>query len=213
MRAEGARYVAERIPGARYVEIPGADHFPFVGDADVIVEEVEEFLAGACTVREPDRVLATILFTEVVASTTDDAATGDRRWRDLLARHDALACRELARLRGRRVKTVGAGFLAIFDGPARAIRCACAIRDGGRRLGIEMRAGLHAGECELLPDDIGGIAVDICAKVTATAAPGEVLVTGTVKDLVAGLGLRFAERGAHQLHGVPMELRLFAAEG
>jgi pimeloyl-ACP methyl ester carboxylesterase len=213
IRATGARYMAERIPGARYVELPGDDHFPWVGDADALLDEVEEFLTGARTVRETDRVLATILFTDIVGSTARAADMGDQRWRDLLASHDALARREFARFGGREVKTVGDGFLATFDGPARAIRCACAIRDGVSRLGIEIRAGLHCGECELTPNDVGGIAVHIGARVAASAAPGEVLVSSTVKDLVAGSHLRFVDRGTHELHGVPGEWHLFAVEG
>jgi pimeloyl-ACP methyl ester carboxylesterase/DNA-binding winged helix-turn-helix (wHTH) protein len=212
MRVAGARYIAEHIAGARYVELPGADHLPWVGDTDAILEEVEEFLTGARTVRETDRVLATILFTDIAGSTARAARMGDQRWRDLLASHDALARREFTRFGGREVKTVGDGFLATFDGPARAIRCACAIRDGVRSLGIEIRAGLHTGECELIGDDVGGIAVHIGARVAARATAGEVLVSGTVKDLVAGSGLRFAERGTHGLQGVPGEWRLFAVE-
>ena len=209
----GGRYVAERIAGARYVELPGNDHFPWVGDANALLDEVEEFLTGVRTVRETDRVLATILFTDIAGSTAHAAGLGDQRWRDLLASHDVLARREFARWGGREVKTVGDGFLATFDGPARAIRCACAIRDGVRSLGIEIRAGLHTGECELIGDDVGGIAVHIGARVAASAAAGEVLVSGTVKDLVAGSGLRFADRGTHQLQGVPGEWRLFSVEG
>jgi class 3 adenylate cyclase len=211
-RVDGARYVAERIAGARWVELPGVDHLPWVGDADALLEEIEEFLTGARTAREADRVLATILFTDIVGSTSRAVGMGDARWRDLLASHDALVRREIARFGGREVKTVGDGFLAIFDGPARAIRCACAIRDGVRRLGIEIRAGLHSGECELMPNDVGGIAVHIGARVVASAAPGEVLVSRTVKDLVAGSRLEFADRGTHELAGVPGEWSLFAVE-
>jgi pimeloyl-ACP methyl ester carboxylesterase len=211
-RIEGMRYIAERIAGARWVELPGVDHLPWVGDVDALLEEIEEFLTGARAAPEPDRVLATILFTDIVGSTSRAAGMGDARWRDLLASHDALARREIARFGGREVKTVGDGFLAIFDGPARAIRCACAIRDGVRRLGIEIRAGLHSGECELMPNDVGGIAVHIGARVVASAAPGEVLVSRTVKDLVAGSRLRFADRGTHELVGVPGEWSLFAVE-
>ena len=212
-RAAGGRYLAERIAGARYVELPGSDHFAWVGDADGLLDEVEEFLTGARTARDPDRVLVTILFTDIAGSTARAASLGDQRWRDLLARHNALARREIARFRGREVKAVGDGFLAAFDGPARAIRCACAIRDGVRALGIEIRAGLHTGECEVVGDDLGGIAVHTGARVAASAAAGEVLVSGTVKDLVAGSGLRFADRGTRQLPGVPGEWRLFAVEG
>jgi len=212
-RAAGGRYLAEHIAGARYVELPGSDHFAWVGDADGLLDEVEEFLTGARTARDPDRVLVTILFTDIAGSTARAASLGDQRWRDLLARHNAVARREIERFRGREVKAVGDGFLAAFDGPARAIRCACAIRDGVRALGIEIRAGLHTGECEVVGDDLGGIAVHTGARVAASAAAGEVLVSGTVKDLVAGSGLRFADRGTHQLPGVPGEWRLFAVEG
>ncbi len=206
----GMRYIAERVPGSQYVEVPGVDHLPWVGDVDPILEEIEEFLTGMRTAREADRVLATILFTDIVGSTSRAVRMGDARWRDLLASHDALSRREIVRFGGREVKTVGDGFLAVFDGPARAIRCACAIRDGVRRLGMEIRAGLHSGECELMPNDIGGIAVHIGARVVASAAPGEVLVSRTVKDLVAGSRLRFADRGTHELAGVPGEWNLFA---
>lgn len=210
MRVEGARYMAERIAGAKYVELPGPDHFPWVGDTDALLDEIEEFLTGERTVRETDRVLATILFTDIAGSTARAASMGDQRWRDLLASHDALARREFTRFGGREIKTVGDGFLATFDGPARAIRCACAIRDGVRSLGIEIRAGLHTGECELMGDDVGGIAVHIGARVAASATAGQVLVSGTVKDLVAGSGLRFADRGSRRLQGVPGEWRLFS---
>jgi len=210
---EGARYMAEHISGAKYVELPGVDHFAWTGDTDAILDRVEEFVTGERPIRELDRVLATVLFTDIVGSTARAAQMGDRRWRDLLDTHHALVRRELARFRGHEVKTTGDGFLATFDGPARAIRCACAIRDSVGPLGIEIRAGLHTGECELMGDDVGGIAVHIGARVAAVAAPSEVLVSSTVKDLVAGAGLRFAERGTHTLHGVPEEWRLFAVEG
>jgi pimeloyl-ACP methyl ester carboxylesterase/DNA-binding winged helix-turn-helix (wHTH) protein len=213
MRPEGARYIAEHIPGARYVEFPGEDHFPWVGDADPILDTIEEFLTGARATRDVDRVLTTILFTDIAGSTTRAADMGDQRWCELLSTHNALTRRELARFRGREVKSVGDGFLATFDGPARAIRCAVAIRDGVRALGLEIRAGLHTGECEYLGEDVGGIAVHIGARVAATAAPGEVLVSGTVKDLVAGSGLTFADRGMHRLQGVPEEWRLFEVTG
>ena len=210
---EGARYMAKHISGAKYVELPGVDHFAWTGDTDAILDGVEEFVTGERPTPELDRVLATVLFTDIVGSTARAAQIGDQRWRDLLATHHALVRRELTRFRGREVKTTGDGFLATFDGPARAIRCACAIRDGVGPLGIEIRAGLHTGECELMGDDVGGIAVHIGARVAAGAAPSEVLVSSTVKDLVAGAGLRFADRGTHTLHGVPGEWRLFAVEG
>jgi len=212
LRVDGARHIAEHIPGARFVELAGDDHFPWVGDGDALLDEVEEFLTGTRATRDVDRVLTTILFTDIAASTARAAGMGDQRWRDLLVSHDALVRGELARFRGREVKQVGDGFLATFDGPARGIRCARAIRDGVRALGIEIRAGLHTGECEYVGDDVGGIAVHIGARVAASAQPGEVLVSGTVRDLVAGSGLRFGDRGAHQLRGVPGEWRLFAVE-
>jgi class 3 adenylate cyclase len=213
LRVGHGRYLAERIPGAKYVELPGEDHLSFVGDTETMLGEIEEFLTGVRLVPEIDRVLATVLFTDIVGSTERAATLGDRAWRTLLDTHHGVVRRELERHRGREIKTVGDGFLATFDGPARAIRCACAIRDGVRSLGIEIRAGLHTGECELMKDDVGGIAVHIGARVVATAAPSEVLVSSTVKDLVAGSGLRFVERGVHSLHGVPGEWRLFAVEG
>ncbi len=213
VNVENGRYLGRHIPNAKYVELPGADHFPYVGDTEAILAEIEEFLTGARHAPEADRVLATVLFTDIVGSTAHAAGIGDQRWRDLLGSYQALVRRELARSRGREVKTLGDGFLATFDGPARAIRCACAIRDSVRPLGIEIRAGLHTGECELMDDDVGGIAVHIGARVAASATPGEVLVSSTVKDLVAGSGLRFADRGTHHLHGVPGEWRLFAVEG
>jgi class 3 adenylate cyclase/pimeloyl-ACP methyl ester carboxylesterase len=209
---EAGRYQAAHIPGATYVELPGVDHLPFVGDAEAVLDEIEEFLTGARPVAEPDRVLATVLFTDVVGSTELAARLGDRRWRDLLDAHHAAVRRQLARFRGREVKTVGDGFLATFDGPARAIRCADAIRASVRTLGLEVRAGLHTGEVELIGDDVGGIAIHVGARVAALAGPGEVLVSSTVKDLVAGSGLRFEDRGTHRLKGVPEGWRLFAVE-
>ncbi len=213
VNVENGRYLGRHIPNAKYVELPGADHFPYVGDTEAILAEIEEFLTGARHAPEADRVLATVLFTDIVGSTAHAAGMGDQRWRDLLGSYQALVRGELARSRGREVKTLGDGFLATFDGPARAIRCACAIRDSVRPLGIEIRAGLHTGECELMDDDVGGIAVHIGARVASSAAPSEVLVSSTVKDLVAGSGLRFADRGTHHLRGVPGEWRLFAVEG
>ena len=208
----GARYMAERIPDAKYVELPGDDHFPVVGDADAVLDEAQEFLTGVRPAPEPDRVLATVLFTDIVGSTERAAQLGDHRWRDLLDNYYALARRDLGRFRGREVKTTGDGFLATFDGPARGIRCACAISDEAGRLGLPIRAGLHTGECEIMGEDIGGIAVHIGARVATMAAPGEVLVSSTVKDLVAGSGLRFEDRGSRTLKGVPEEWHLFAVE-
>ena len=207
-----SRYMAEQIPGAKYVELPGMDHVWFVGDADAILNEVQEFLTGVRPAPEPDRVLATVLFTDIVGSTQRAAELGDRRWRDLLDSYYALSRRELGRFRGREIKTMGDGFLATFDGPARGIRCACAISDSVGQLGLAIRAGLHTGECEMMGDDVGGIAVHIGARVATEATAGEVLVSSTVKDLVAGSGLQFEDRGSHALKGVPEEWRLFAVE-
>jgi class 3 adenylate cyclase len=208
--AEGSRYMAERIPGAKFVELPGEDHLWFLGDQDALLDAVEEFLTGARSVHETDRVLATVMFTDIVSSTERAAELGDTRWRELLESHEAAVRAELERFRGREVKMLGDGVLATFDGPARAIRCARAIRDEARALGIEIRAGLHTGECEMRNGDIGGIAVHTGARVSAEAGPGEVLVSGTVKDLVAGSGIAFEDRGIHRLKGVPGEWRLFA---
>jgi len=208
VRVEEGRYLAEHLSGARFVELPGDDHAPWVGDSDAVVDEVEEFLTGVRHHAEPDRVLATVLFSDIVGSTERAVALGDRKWRDLLEGYYALARRELIRFRGREVDTAGDGFFAAFDGPARAIRCADAIAGGVRSLGIEIRAGLHTGECEVIGDKVGGIAVHIGARVAGLAKPGEVLVSSTVKDLVAGSGLGFEERGTHTLKGVPGEWRL-----
>jgi class 3 adenylate cyclase len=210
--AENSRYMAERIPNARYVELSGGDHLWWYGDQDALLDEVEEFLTGYRGTPEPDRVLATVMFTDIVGSTERSAALGDAAWRRLVERHDELIRKELARHRGVEVKTMGDGFLATFDGPARGIRCAAAARDAIRSLDIEIRAGLHTGECERMNGDIGGIAVAIGARVGSLADGGEVLVSSTVKDLVAGSGIEFTDRGAHQLKGVPGEWRLFAAE-
>ncbi|MGH2993044.1 MAG: adenylate/guanylate cyclase domain-containing protein [Solirubrobacterales bacterium] len=210
MRVEHSRYMADRIPGARLVELPGEDHLWWFGDQDAIVDEAEEFLTGARSAPEPDRVLATVLFTDIVGSTERAAELGDSRWRDLLERHGTVVRRELERHRGREVKTTGDGFLATFDGPARGIRCASSIAAAVRELGIEIRAGLHPGECELMNGDVGGIAVHTGARVSAEAGPGEVLVSSTVRDLVAGSGIEFEERGSRELKGIPGEWRLYA---
>jgi pimeloyl-ACP methyl ester carboxylesterase/class 3 adenylate cyclase len=210
---EYGRYLAEQIPGANLVELDGVDHLPFVGDIESIVGEVEEFLTGARHEPEADRVLATVLFTDIVDSTRRAAALGDHAWRDLLERHDELTRAEIARSRGREVKQIGDGFLATFDGPARALRCALSLREGVRELGIEIRAGVHTGECELRGQDVGGIAVHIGARISASAGPGEVLASSTVRDLVAGSGIAFEDRGVHALKGVPGEWRLFAPVG
>jgi len=207
-----ARVMAANISGAKLVEQPGIDHVPSVGDPDAIVDEIEEFLTGVRHGPEPDRVLATVLFTDIVGATAQAAALGDRRWRDVLEQHHAVVRRELGRFRGREIDTAGDGFLATFDGPARAVRCARAVSDGVRALGLEVRAGLHTGEVELLQEKVSGLAVHIGARVAAAAGPREVLVSSTVKDLVAGSGLRFQDRGSHALKGVPGEWRLYAVE-
>jgi class 3 adenylate cyclase len=208
--ADGGRYVAERIPGARYVELPGYDHFPWVGDTDAVLDEIEEFVTGTRHGHEPDRVLATVMFTDIVGATERAVALGDRRWRDLLDSHHAIVRQQLARFRGREVDTAGDGFLATFDGPARAIRCAGAIVQEVRRLGLEIRAGLHTGECEIIGDKLSGVAVHTGARVASLAAAGEVLVSGTVKDLVAGSGITFEDRGVRPLKGLPGEWHLYA---
>ena len=210
MKVEHSRYLAEHIPRARYVELEGSDSLFSVGDSDAMLGEVEEFLTGARHAREPDRVLATVLFTDIVGSTERAAAMGDSGWRSVLERHDQLVRREVERHRGRCVKSTGDGVLATFDGPARAIRAAESIGEGVRRLGVDIRAGLHTGEVELMGDDMGGLAVHIGARVMAQAEAGEVLVSSTVKDLVVGSGIDFSERGSHELKGVPGEWRLFA---
>ena len=212
VREPQAAYLAEHIPGARYVVLDGDDHLVFAGDQDALLDEIEEFLTGTRQAPEPDRILSTVMFTDIVSSTEHAAEMGDRRWRELLVRHDELVRRQLDRHRGRAVKSLGDGFMATFDGPARAIRCAGAISEEVRRLGVEVRAGLHTGECEVIGDDIGGMAVHIGARVGAKAEPGQVLVSSTVRDLVVGSGIEFAERGAHELKGVPGEWRLYAAD-
>jgi class 3 adenylate cyclase len=205
------RYLAEHIPGATYVELPGVDHPHFIGDADALLDEVQEFLTGSRGEAQPNRALLTVLFTDIVGSTAQAVARGDRTWRDLLESHDAMVRRELDRFRGKEIKTVGDGFLATFDGPARAIQCALAIRDGVQRIGLQIRAGLHTGEVELAGEDIGGLAVHIAARVAALAGPGEVLVSRTVRDLVAGSGMDFEDRGTHTLKGIPDDWKLLAA--
>lgn len=204
------RYLAEHIDGAKLVVLAGTDHIPFFGDADGYAEEIEEFLTGARHLPAPDRVLTTVMFTDIVGSTERAAALGDSRWREVVSRHDELTRAELERYRAREVKTMGDGFLATFDGPARGIRCARAIADQVSTLGIQLRAGLHTGECELLGDDIGGMAVHIGARIGALAQADEVLVSGTIKDLVVGSGIEFDDRGVQELKGVPGEWRVFA---
>jgi len=208
-----ARYMAQRIPGAKLVELAGEDHMHSIGDRDAILDEVEEFLTGARHVHEPERVLATVLFVDIASSTERAAALGDHAWRGLLEAFHGKGREALRQYRGREIDTAGDGFFAAFDGPARAIRCADAIRDAVRALGIEVRCGLHTGECELAGDKLAGIAVHIGARVAGLAAPGEVLVSQTVRDLVAGSGLAFEERGARTLKGVPGQWQLHALAG
>jgi class 3 adenylate cyclase len=208
-RLEEGRYLAEHVPDARFVELEGADHVPW-SNPDQIVDEVEEFLTGVRRGPEPNRVLATVLFTDLAGSTDMAAAVGDTRWRALLERHHASVRQELERWRGSEVDTAGDGFLATFDGPARAIRCACSIRDALRDLGLNVRAGVHTGEVELVGEKPAGIAVHTGARVSGQARAGEVLVSQTVKDLVAGSGIEFEERGEHELKGIPGTWRLYA---
>ena len=205
------RDLAERIAGSRYVELEGIDHLPWAGDSEAVIGEVQEFLTGARSAAEPDRVLATVMFTDICGSTERAAKLGDAHWRDLLEAHHGAVLRDLERFRGREVKTLGDGSLATFDGPARAIQCGHAIAATARSLGLEERIGIHSGEVEVMDDDVGGIAVHIAARVGALAGAGEVLVTSTVKDLVAGSNISFEDRGAQQLKGIPDEWRLFAA--
>ncbi len=211
---EGCRYMAERIPGARLVQVEGQGHIPGPGNAERFVTEIERFLTAVVSDEQPelpDRQLATLLFTDIVDSTAHMAQLGDAGWRELLETHHALVRRELARARGQEVDTAGDGFFAAFDGPARAVRCAKSIVDSVHDLGIALRSGLHTGECEIVDGKVSGIAVHTGARVAAHAAPGEVLVSGTVKDLVAGSGLEFEDRGVHELKGIPGEWRLYAA--
>ena len=205
-----SRFLAENIPGAAYVELAGRDHLPYVGDQDAVIEEIEEFVTGVRRGPRSDRVLATVLFTDIVGSTERAAELGDDKWRDVLDRHDAIVRKEIERFRGREVNTAGDGFLATFDGPARGVRCALAVCEAVRALELQIRAGLHAGEVELAGEDIRGIAVHVAARIASTARKSEVLVSSTVRDLVAGSGLQFEYRGAHSLKGVPDEWRLYA---
>jgi pimeloyl-ACP methyl ester carboxylesterase len=210
---QAGRDLARSIRGAKYVELPGDDHLLQAFDQhtmDLLIDEIEEFVTGARTGPEPDRVLVTVMFTDIVRSTERVAAVGDRRWRELLEGYLGVARRQLERFRGREIDVAGDGLFAIFDGPARAIRCACAIRDAVHSLGLEVRAGLHSGECEIVGAKVSGIAVHTGARIAAAAGPREVLASGTVRDLVAGSGIRFDDRGGHVLKGVPGEWRLFA---
>lgn len=209
-RVDEGRWIAERIPGARFVELPGQDHLPWVGDQDRLLDQVEEFLTGSPPVQAVDRVLATVLFIDIVGSTQRAAELGDQRWRVQLEQFFGVVRKELARHRGREVHTTGDGLLAVFDGPARTVRCAFAIRDAVRAMGLEVRSGAHTGEVEISGEAIEGIAVHIGARVAALAGAGEVWVSSTVRDLVAGSGLVFEDRGIHRLKGVPDEWRLFS---
>jgi class 3 adenylate cyclase len=206
---ENGRWLADHIAGARYVEFDGNDHLPWIGDPHEYLDAMEDFLCGSHQ-RDIDRVLATVLFTDIVDSTATAARLGDRRWREALGAHDRLAAREVERHSGRVVKSTGDGVLATFDGPARAVRCARVLCHELSRLGVTIRAGVHTGEIELRGDDVGGIGVHIAARVEAAAGPGEVVVSRTVKDLVAGSGIAFSDRGGHALKGVPEEWQLFA---
>jgi len=210
VRVEHGRYLAEHIPGAKYVELDGGDHWPWFGDTETVVQEVEEFLTGTRHAPPADRVLATVMFTDLVDSTAHLAHLGDHAWKQLLDQHDSITERQIERFRGRLVKHTGDGILATFDGPARAVECARAIQEANHAIGLQMRVGLHVGECELRGDDIGGLAVHTAARVADAAAPGEILVSSTLRDLVAGSGLEFTERGCHQLKGIPGEWTLFA---
>ena len=210
---DAGQYLAANIPGATLIELPGINHSPFSdpGMVDLMAGEIEEFLTGSRHEADSDRVLATVLFTDIVDSTKQAAALGDRQWRALLDRHDGIVRQQLSRFRGREVKNLGDGFLATFDGPARAVRCAATIADTIKPLGVAVRVGLHTGEIEPKGDDIGGIAVNIAARIAAAAGPSEILVSSTVRDLVAGSGLRFEDRGLHELKGLPDQLRLYSA--
>jgi len=208
---ENARWLARNIEGAHYVELPGENHIHFI-DGDDILDEIQEFLTGVREPATPDRMLATVLFTDIVGSTDRARELGDRRWRDLLERHNEVVRRDLERFRGVEIDTAGDGFFATFDGPARAIRCARSIVENVRDVGLDVRSGLHTGECESSGGSVRGIAVHTGARVASVASPGEVLVSSTVKDLVAGSGIEFTDRGVHELKGIPGEWRLYAAK-
>jgi len=209
-KIEEGRYIASKIPNAKLVEFEGIDHLPWVGDFDELIDEMEVFLTGKHTEIEHDRILATVLFTDIVGSTERALELGDKRWKDLISAHHSIVRKEIGLFRGREIDTAGDGFFAVFDGPARAVRCACAIRDSIRQIGMEIRSGVHTGECEIMGSNIGGIAVHIGARVISKAQEGEVLVSSTVKDLVAGSGLVFESRGKHSLKGIPGEWELFS---
>jgi class 3 adenylate cyclase len=212
VNVEAGRYMARQIPNAKYLELPSSDHALWTGETERVLDEVEEFLTGSRSAIESDRVLATVLFTDIVNSTKRAETIGDRAWHDVLDRHNALVRREISRHRGHEVRTMGDGFLATFDGPARSIRCALAINEGVEALGLQVRAGLHTGEVEMADDDLSGIAVHIASRVATMAKPGQVLVSNTVRDLVAGSNIRFHDEGSHSLKGLTESVRLFAAE-
>jgi class 3 adenylate cyclase len=208
---EGARDMAARIPGAQFKEYPGNSHSMMLDDMETILSDIQEFVTGERPIDASDRILATVLFLDIASSTERATALGDAAWRNLLNVYYSIVRKELARFRGKETNTAGDGFLATFDGPARAIRCAIAISLGVKQLGIDVRAGIHTGECEMMGDNVGGIAVNIGARIMSNAKPGSVLVSGTVKDLVAGSGIEFMDMGTHALKGVPGEWKLFAA--
>ncbi|OCK62443.1 adenylate/guanylate cyclase domain-containing protein [Bradyrhizobium sp. LMTR 3] len=212
VNVEAGRFMARQIPGAKYLELPGCDHLLWTGETERVLDEIEEFLTGSRSAIESDRVLATVLFTDIVNSTKRAETIGDRAWHDVLDRHNALVRREISRHRGHEVRTMGDGFLATFDGPARSIRCALAINEGVEALGLQVRAGLHTGEIEIADNDLSGIAVHIASRVATMAKPGQVLVSNTVRDLVAGSNIRFHDEGCHSLKGLTESVRLFAAE-
>jgi class 3 adenylate cyclase len=214
---EGGRFLAQQIPGATYIELSGNAHIPSISGSRRYLDEVQPFLERAWEARadgeaEPDRVLATVMFTDIAGSSERAASLGDRRWRELLEQHHELVRRQLVRFRGVEVDTAGDGFFASFDGPARAIRCACAVSESLHDLGLDVRAGLHTGECELVDGKVAGIAVHTGARVASQASPGEVLVSSTVKDLVAGSGIQFQDRGLAELKGIPGEWHLYAVD-
>jgi class 3 adenylate cyclase len=208
---DNGRYLANHIEGAQFVELPGGEHIFHLGDSDLLLNHVQEFLTGTKEYPDQDRVLATVMFTDIVGATEHATRLGDRSWRDVLEKHHALVRTELDRFRGREIDTAGDGFFATFDGPARGVRCALAIRDSVKALGIEIRAGLHTGECELIANKVGGIAVHIGARVMGVAGPSEVVASRTVKDLVAGSRLEFSDLGLHELKGISGEWQLYSA--
>lgn len=213
VNVRAGRYLAERITGAKYVELPGIDHTLYAGDSNVVLDQVQEFLIGARVDPAPDRVLATVMFTDIVGSTERAAHVGDRLWRETLDLHDEIAHKEVERFGGRTVKYTGDGVLALFDGPARAIRCACALREATSSLGVEIRTGLHTGEVELRGEDVSGLGVNIGERVAALGEPGEILVSRTVVDLVAGSGIEFEDRGERALKGVPGSWGIYSVTG